>query len=528
VIHEKFKKQNDFVGKKKTTQQKGVSSSLSKGRPMKELIKNVGVIKFSGKKTERVYHLTLDSRKVIPGSLFFAVRGLKDDGNYYVNEAIHRGAVGIISEKHVNVKNAICIQVEDVRLAMAQISQRFYDYPDKKLHLIGVTGTNGKTTVVSLAQYLLKHSSDDPVGLIGTVKYDLGTRTLPSAKTTPESLDIYNMLDQMVSVDCKSAAVEVSSHAVALKRVQGMAFDIGVFLNLTEEHLDFHENMETYFEDKARFFMAEVGNHLGKALISIDDPYGKRLFEKIANSVQKITFGFAKNANVRAENVEMDEKGVRFDLYWPGGHSKVQSPLLGNYNVLNILASLAIAWASGLNLHELCPKLKDYPGVRGRMEKIDIGQPYTVLVDYAHTDDALRNGLKMLRKITTGRLLVVFGCGGNRDRTKRPKMMEAVQSFADLAWATADNPRKESLDVIFDDMRKGVSKPEKIFFVSERRRAIDKGLNEAKAGDCLLIAGKGHETYQELADTVIPFDDRQVVKELLQYKRKHLTSHAPL
>jgi UDP-N-acetylmuramoyl-L-alanyl-D-glutamate--2,6-diaminopimelate ligase len=384
------------------------------------------------------------------------------------------------------------------------------------MQVIGVTGTNGKTTVTHLLKHFL--SGDQRVGLLGTINYDLGARTVPSFKTTPESLDIYGMLAQMRDNGCRQAVMEVSSHGIDQQRVLGMHFGAAVFTNLTRDHLDYHQTFDAYFEVKTRLFNGAIGGMPKVAVVNLDDPYGEKLAALIPAGVKLVTFGEHPRALVRAEQVALNFKHSTFRLIWPQGELTVESPLIGRYNVNNLLAAIATAWGLGRDPVVILPRLKSFPGVAGRMERIEEGQPFNVLVDYAHTDDALRNALGMLRSITPGRLLVVFGCGGKRDRTKRPLMVKAVQEFADQAFATADNPRSEALAQIFADMRAGVTAPEKIAWIDDRRRAISLALDVAKPGDCLLIAGKGHESYQEFADTVIPFDDRQVVRELIGIK----------
>jgi UDP-N-acetylmuramoyl-L-alanyl-D-glutamate--2,6-diaminopimelate ligase len=295
-----------------------------------------------------------------------------------------------------------------------------------------------------------------------------------------------------------------------------------VFTNLTRDHLDYHKTLEAYFEVKARLFTGGLGPPPKVAVVNLDDPYGARLAERVGRmdpQPRLVTFGEDPRAAVRAEDIALSPRSTRLRLVWPGGRPiEVESPLVGRYNVSNLLAAVATAWALGRDPAGFLRRLPAFPGVPGRMERIAAGQPYEVFVDYAHTDDALRNALGMLRPITAGRLLVVFGCGGNRDRTKRPLMVRAVQEFADFAFATADNPRSEALERIFSDMREGVTRPGKITWIEDRRRAISIALDAARAGDTVLIAGKGHESYQEFADTIIPFDDRQVVRELIGVK----------
>lgn len=357
------------------------------------------------------------------------------------------------------------------------------------------------------------------VGLIGTVNYDLGARVVPSYRTTPEALDLYGMLAQIRDAGCRQAVMEVSSHGIDQQRVLGMQFGVAVFTNLTQDHLDYHGSMDTYFAVKSRLFRGETAPAPRAVAINLDDSHGRRLAGEVPAGMKLVTFGESADATIRAENVRLNFKGTALTLVWPEGRAEIESPLIGRYNVSNLLAAFAACYALGRDPQIIATRLKSFTGVSGRMERIDAGQAFNVLVDYAHTDDALRNALSMLKAITPGRLFVVFGCGGNRDRSKRVLMTAAVQEFADAAFATADNPRNEPLLQIFSDMKPGVRDPGKITFVEDRRRAISLALDAAREGDCLLIAGKGHETFQELADTVVPFDDRQVVRELIGIKQ---------
>jgi UDP-N-acetylmuramoyl-L-alanyl-D-glutamate--2,6-diaminopimelate ligase len=465
--------------------------------------------------------LVMDSRRVVPGNLFFALPGMRSDGLSFVDEAVSRGASAVVAQKipaHPPARVTF-VQVADARAMLARVSQRFYRFPDRELSVVGVTGTNGKTTVAHLVRHFL--NGNERVGLLGTISYDLGARTVPSFRTTPEALDIFGMLAQMRDAGCRQAVMEVSSHGIAQQRVLGLGFAAAVFTNLTRDHLDFHKTLDSYFEVKTRLFTGGVGPVPKVAVVNVDDAHGEGLAARIAAEVPSarlITFGENPRADVRAEAVVLNFWDTACRLAWPGGTTAVASPLIGRYNVSNVLAAAATAWGLGRDPYAFIPRIREFKGVPGRMERIEEGQPFNVLVDYAHTDDALRNALGMLRAITPGRLLVVFGCGGNRDRTKRPRMVQAVQEIADQAFATADNPRGEQVERIFADMREGVSDPSKIAWIDDRRRAISVALDAAKAGDSLLIAGKGHEGYQEFADTVVPFDDRQVVRELIGVK----------
>jgi UDP-N-acetylmuramoyl-L-alanyl-D-glutamate--2,6-diaminopimelate ligase len=463
--------------------------------------------------------LALDSRRVVPGNLFFALPGRRTDGASFVDEAISNGAVAIVTQQmpahppaHITF-----IQVADARATLARVARRYYRFPDRDLEVVGVTGTNGKTTVT----HLLKHFLDGAgrAGLLGTINYDLGARVVPSYKTTPESLDIFGMLAQMRDAGCRQAVMEVSSHGIDQQRVLGLQFGVAVFTNLTRDHLDYHQTLEAYFKVKTRLFTGENGVAPKVAVINLDDPYGVKLAALVPASIKTITFGEHPQAVVRAEQVELGFKRTTLRLIWPGGARELASPLLGRYNVSNLLAAVAAAIALGRDPDIFLARLSSFPGVAGRMERIDAGQSFNVLVDYAHTDDALRNALGMLRAITPGRLLVVFGCGGDRDRTKRPLMVGAVQEAANFAIATADNPRSETIAGIFADMKAGVTAPEKIAWIDDRRRALSLALDLAKPGDCLLVAGKGHENYQEVGGTRMTFDDRDVLRELITIKK---------
>ncbi|HEY0945586.1 MAG TPA: UDP-N-acetylmuramoyl-L-alanyl-D-glutamate--2,6-diaminopimelate ligase [Opitutaceae bacterium] len=484
-----------------------------------DFFEDTEIVAHKGPLDRPISGIVMDSRRVVPGTLFFALPGLRTDGAGYIDEAIDRGAVAVVVNKlpHVMPTKVTFIQVADARAQLARVAQRYYKFPDRDMTVVGVTGTNGKTTVTHLIKHLL-NGGDQRVGLLGTINYDLGARTVPSFKTTPESLDIYGMMAQMRDAGCRQAVMEVSSHGIDQQRVLGMQFGAVVFTNLTRDHLDYHKTMESYFEVKTRLFTGATGHTPKVAAVNLDDPYGALLAAKIPAQVKTVTYGEGAAAQVRAENVVLGFKSTTFKLVWPQGEMQIESPLIGRYNVSNLLAAIATVWGLGRDPQVFLARLRAFKGVAGRMERVEEGQPFNVLVDYAHTDDALRNALGMLRPVTPGRLFVVFGCGGSRDRTKRPLMTRAVQELADFAFATADNPRREALEQIFADMRAGVTAPDKITWIDDRRRAISLALDMCKPGDCLLVAGKGHESYQEFADTVVPFDDRQVVRELIQIK----------
>ena len=486
---------------------------------VQELIKELDVTFKKGDCTNVATCLITDSRRVVPGALFFAISGLRTDGNFYVEEAVDRGAVAVITEQDLGPHFPTdFIQVADVRRALALVARRFYDSPDEKLELAGVTGTNGKTTVSMLTQHIL--GGTDRVGLLGTIRYDIGKRTLPAFRTTPESVDIYALLNQMVENGCKKAVMEISSHGIHQKRSYGLALDVAAFLNLTQDHIDYHKTMDAYYETKRKLFTGENGRVPRVAVINTDCEYGRLLCSQLPDSLKTVTFGLKGDATIRAQNVQLYSDRTEFDLRWQENQLSIVSPLLGRYNVSNLLAALSIGYAMGYEISSLVDRLDGFPQVPGRMEGIHEGQEFSVLVDYAHTDDALKNACEIAQEITTGKLIVVFGCGGDRDRSKRAPMLRAALNGSSQIFVTSDNPRSESLQQIFDDMRDDYSTEEmqRVQFIDDRKRAISLAMDAAAAGDCVLIAGKGHETFQEFDGRVVPFDDRQVARELIQLK----------
>lgn len=502
----------------------GTLPVVKKKPKISTILGDLPVIKRHGLADGTVTDLCLDSRRVTPGAIFFALPGIRTDGCFYIEEAIDRGAIAIVAEtsQRTNPKVAF-FQVEDARLAMAQVARKFFKAPDESLAVHAITGTNGKTTVSYLTRFLLRETGVK-TGMVGTIEYDLGERTVPSFRTTPEAIELYGMMAQMKAGGCTDVVVETSSHGLDQKRMFGLHSTTATFLNLTQDHLDYHGTLEEYFQVKCRLFNGDNGSLPQSILINLDDPRGKVLEAMVKGRARLITFGESPEAMIRAEDIKMSPEGSTMRIVWPEGSAKVRSPLVGRYNVSNVLAAVSIAYAQGRDMLHVLPQVARFSGVPGRMEKINAGQKFPVLVDYAHTDDALRNALKMLRGVTKGQLYLVFGCGGNRDRSKRPAMTRAALDYADQVWATADNPRKEDLHQIFADMSQAVSEGDPISFVEDRRRAISLALDKAGEGDCVLIAGKGHESFQEYGDTVLPFDDRLVAAELLQIKQMRYES----
>ncbi len=480
------------------------------------LLRGIPVLGRSGNWNNRITSIVTDSRRIVPGALFFAMDGIRSQGHTFVDEAVARGAAAIISGHPVEgIPGADAAQVESPRRVLAEVARRFHGHPESGLRLAGVTGTNGKTTVTTLLRHLLEQAERRPWGLVGTVRYHLGARSIPSYKTTPDAADLAAFFRQMTDAGCAGACLEVSSHALVQERVHGYHFAVAAFTNLTRDHIDYHGDLASYLRAKGRLFDGSQGMRPLAVVVNGDDPASKEIAALAAPS-PVLTFGLGDSADLSAESIAMTLDGASFNVRWKGRTAPFVSGLPGGYNISNVLCALSCAAALGHDPLSLAPALASFPGVAGRMERVEAGQAFPVFVDYAHTDDALRNALGMLRSISPGRVLCVFGCGGNRDRGKRPVMTRAVSDLAHLAWATADNPRRESLEAIFADMRPGADGPGQVEFIPDRREAIARACAEARPGDCVLVAGKGHETTQEFAETVVPFDDRQVAKDVLR------------
>src|SRR5215475_11367217 len=464
-----------------------------------------------------VENIAYDSRRVQRHTMFVALRGEKTDGHQFIGHAIDKGASVIVAEREQKDPRVTCLLVENTRTALADFSANFYGYPARKLKLAAVTGTNGKTTTT----FLIKHICENAgvrCGLIGTVRYEIGERVLPAIRTTPESLDLQELLAQIVNAGCKAAAMEVSSHALAQDRTRGLEWNVAVFTNLTQDHLDFHGTMKNYFESKMRLF-AGLGSQKRKrkpiAIVNIDDRYGEQLLDKIDERVAVITYGMGMRADFRASNYRVESSGTSYQLDARGKIYLVRVPLIGRFNVTNSVAALAASNALGINLRDAVFSLGKSPQVPGRLELVPAKRQFQVFVDYAHTPDALGNVLKTLRELEPNRLITVFGCGGNRDRQKRPLMAEIVDRHADYAIITSDNPRKENPDTIVAEIEKGFRSThyEKIV---DRTEAINRAVELARPRDIVLIAGKGHENYQEFADHTVPFDDIQVARRAIE------------
>ena len=480
---------------------------------LKNLIQNLPGATVTGSAERDITGLAYDSRKVKAGTLFAALHGEKVDGHAFVEQAIAAGAVAILGENVHPDPRITAIKVPDGRAALAEAAAAFFQNPAQRLKMIGVTGTNGKTTTT----FLIKHICERELlrcGLLGTVRYEIGERILPAARTTPESLDVHEMLSQMRSAGCKAAAMEVSSHALAQDRVRCIEWDCTVFTNLTQDHLDYHGTMEKYFDAKALLFTRLAGQKKkATAVINADDRYGARLVGMCQAPV--ITYGVGVRADFRASEVKTDFSGTSYHLDAHGKSFLVRLPLIGRFNVYNSLAAIAAASAIGVDVRHAVCALANAPHVPGRLEAAQVKRQYRVFVDYAHTDDALINVMKTLRELSPKRLIVVFGCGGNRDKAKRPKMGAAVDQLADWGIITSDNPRKEEPEAIIEDIKKGF-RGSNYEVVVDRRDAINKAVAMAEPRDIVLLAGKGHESYQEFADHTVPFDDMHAVLQAVE------------
>ncbi len=485
---------------------------------LKKILQAMQVVKVEGPLEREVSGITYDSRRITPGMIFVAISGQKTDGHDFINSAIDRGAAAVICERNgFTSTKATKVKVTDVRAALAHAAAAFYEHPATKLKVIGVTGTNGKTTVAFMIKELLE-AAGIKTGLLGTVRYEIGDRVIPAQRTTPEALEIQQMMASMVRSDCQACVMEVSSHALEQKRVAGIDFDVAIFTNLTQDHLDYHGTMENYFTAKQKLFTGvEQGSRRGTVVINIDDAFGARLAAE-TNAEVNLSYGISSPAKLRAVKIELGKDASRFIMETPEKNFPVRLPLIGRHNIYNALAAAGAGLALKISPATLQSTFNTMRPVPGRLESVLHGQPFSVFVDYAHTDDALFNVLGTLREITPGKLLLAFGCGGNRDVGKRAKMGRVAAQFADFTIITSDNPRKESPVTIAAQIEEGFRAVRKDGYAVEldRHRAIAAILRRAQPGDTVLIAGKGHETYQEFEDTVVPFDDRVHAGEALE------------
>jgi len=465
--------------------------------------------------------LDYDSRRVQAGYLFFAFPGARVDGREFARQAAEKGAIGVVSESAAPESAPLpWIQVGHGRQALALAAKAFYGRKDEKISLTGITGTNGKTTTSYLVDSILRAAGNTTL-LVGTIAYRLGDKTLPAANTTPESLDLHRMLAELDEIGGTHATMEISSHSLALGRVYGLHFHTAVFTNLTQDHLDFHGTMEKYFAAKRLLFTGSGGPPPLHAVINRDDEWGRRLGEpssdRTAASPDVLWYGLGSDAAVRARHIQSSLKGLRFEVAFEKLRFAVSSPMVGKINVYNILAACCAGMTFQFPPEVIARGIEQCPGVPGRFERVDEGQPFAVIVDYSHTDDALRNAINVARSIDAKRVITLFGCGGDRDRTKRPRMGQVAGELSDLVILTSDNPRSEEPLQIMNDVLVGLRRTDtKTIVEPDRGAAIHRAIKEANAGDVVILAGKGHETYQIFKDRTIHFDDREVARETLR------------
>jgi UDP-N-acetylmuramoyl-L-alanyl-D-glutamate--2,6-diaminopimelate ligase len=478
-----------------------------------------------------VLDIAQDSRKVKPGSLFVAVRGFHSDGHHFIPQALQQGATAVIAEGRSSIPASLdvpLIIVDNTRRALALIADVFYGHPSQRLKLIGITGTKGKTTTSYLVRSMIE-TAGHRAGLIGTIDYRVGNKIYPAPNTTPESLDLQRLMGEMVDAGADHCVMEVSSHALALGRTVGCVFETAVFTNLTQDHLDFHKDMETYFQAKLLLFVGAAP--LKSAVVNIDDNAAQEIIRQTKATVY--TTGMHEGADIRpAGPVGHSISGLAFTAVTPKGPLEVESPLMGKHNVYNILSAVGVGLSLGFETSTIARGVKNMKAVPGRMEKVDEGQPFSVVVDYAHTADSLVALLDTVREVTMGRIITLFGCGGDRDRTKRPRMGAAALQGSDIVIVTTDNPRTEDPLFIIGEIEAGLKaagvkfsadtaptavpgkKPYAV--VPDRREAIAAAIGMARPGDTVVLAGKGHETYQIIGETKIHFDDREIAREELR------------
>jgi UDP-N-acetylmuramoyl-L-alanyl-D-glutamate--2,6-diaminopimelate ligase len=490
--------------------------------------------KVKGNLNCEVAGLTHDSRSVAPGLMFVAIHGLHQDGHQFVNQAMDQGAVAVVVEKQGlwgKIETSSCvIQVQDTRKALSRLAHEFYGKPSHRMGMIGVTGTNGKTTTTYLIRGILE-AAGKKVGLMGTTGYHLGREAFPASHTTPESLDLHQFLARMVQSGVQYAVMEVSSHALSMGRVSDCAFDVAVYTNITQDHLDFHKDMEDYFKAKQKLFSglgkSNPKSFPRRAVVNGDDPRASQVIE--VTQVPRWTYSIDKQADLMAEDIQIDFGGIHFSAITPEGKFEIQSPLTGRYNVYNILAAIGVALSQDIPIPIIQTGIKNIQQIPGRFEKIQQGQDFLVIVDYAHSEDALRKLLLAVQELRgsalsrEGRVLTVFGCGGDRDRGKRPKMGQVAMEMSDLVVLTSDNPRTEDPMAIIREIEAGINqwvtangRSAEYWVIPDRAEAIQKTIGAARRGDIVVIAGKGHEDYQIVGLRKFHCDDREMARDAIR------------
>ncbi|WML51915.1 UDP-N-acetylmuramoyl-L-alanyl-D-glutamate--2,6-diaminopimelate ligase [Neobacillus sp. PS3-12] len=485
---------------------------------LQELLKSLHSLSPLTEANPEITSIENDNRKVQQGSLFICIKGYTVDGHDFAQLAVENGASAILAERPLKLDVPVLV-VNDTKRAMAVLADTFYEHPTKQLHLIGITGTNGKTTTSHLIEKIFSDAGKK-TGLIGTMYTKIGDEILETKNTTPESLTLQKTFKSMVDASVEAAVMEVSSHALDLGRVHGCDYNVAVFTNLTQDHLDYHHTMEEYKRAKSLLF-SQLGNtydvkHPKFAVLNADDPASETYKKSTAAHV--VTYGIDQNADIKAIDIEMTSSGTRFILQTFGKHLPMEIQLIGKFSIYNVLASVAAGLVSGIPIERIIGSIENVKGVAGRVELVNAGQNFTVIVDYAHTPDSLENVLKTVQQFAKRKVFVVVGCGGDRDRTKRPLMAKIACQFATDPIFTSDNPRSEDPLAILKDMEEGVH-GENYLVIPDRKQAIDTAIQNAANGDVILIAGKGHETYQIIGKQVHDFDDRLVAKEAIMGKK---------
>ena len=507
------------IGKVAEDREANIRHGENHALALAEVFSNIAAVVPSHVASLTLNGIACDSRKVSPGYLFFALQGAKDDGNRFIADAISRGAIAVASESAAPADlsvNVAWIRVPESRKSLATAAANFFGHPAKALQLIAVTGTNGKTTTTSLIDSVLR-TSGAKTGLFGTIAYHTPLAEYPAPNTTPESLDLQGFFAEIRDAGGTYAVLEASSHALVLDRLWGCHFQSAIFTNLTRDHLDFHKNFEDYFAAKRRLFEGTGAGVPETAVLNADDPYSKRL---TGLAKQTITYGIENSADIAAKKFHLSFTGLTFTANTPSGKLQISSPLVGRINVYNILAAIGAAQAAGISNEIIEAGIRALENVSGRFQRVDMGQPFLAIVDFAHTDDALENLIKTARELNPkGRIITLFGCGGGKDRTKRPIMGEASGRLSDLTILTNDNPRQEDPLKIISDIVVGLQKSSGKYLIEpDREKAIGLAFDEARAGDIVLLAGKGHEDYQILVDKTLPWDDRKVAQQALRQR----------
>ncbi|MGB8954776.1 MAG: UDP-N-acetylmuramoyl-L-alanyl-D-glutamate--2,6-diaminopimelate ligase [Tumebacillaceae bacterium] len=491
---------------------------------LRELTAPILMKRIIGTDDVTIESITTDSRSAAPGSLFVALRGYTVDGHDYVQKAVEAGASAVVVEQAIEGLAAPQVVVRDTRAAIAVLASVFYRHPSKKMKLIGITGTNGKTTTTFLIDRVLQDAGFK-TGLIGTIIARIGDEEIEMVNTTPEALELQTMFKRMHDIGTQYVVMEVSSHAVELKRVAGIDFHTAIFTNLTQDHLDYHETMEAYRHAKSKFF-SQLGSTYADdladnkfAIVNVDDPEAD--FFIAASMAQGITYGIDNPSDVRATNVQIKAEGVSFSVESYAGTLDFHLQMTGKFSVYNALAAIAACLVEGISLQQIKESLESVAGVNGRFERVRAGQDFQVIVDYSHTPDSLENAMKTVREFAKGNVYCIVGCGGDRDAGKRPIMAKIAADYADLAILTSDNPRTEDPERILDDMEAGVAGMQGRYVrITDRTVAIKFAVEKAKADDVILIAGKGHETYQIIGRTKHHFDDREVAAQAIRGELK--------